>query len=558
MISSQVNPGGLKEYWMAEVFVTGHLNPDTDSICSALAFASYQQAIGQPAIAVRAGSISPETQWILDRFKVTAPPLIRDLRTQIQDLKLDTPRPLTPHVPLRKAWEAMRQTKVKSIPVVDHDDKLVGIVSLGDLAEFDLAAETVHDIQMPAENLVDMLNAKVSGTLPKHFLASYFWFNERDKIPAKSNVFVDKLSADLIGQAVASRASCVVLCAGNGADISKLPPPDLAEMAEKVGMPILVTAMRPYYAIRYAQQAVPIKVFMKSDKLMVFKAEDFVDDVRESMLSTRFRSYPVVDSDDRVIGTISRYHLLQPGRKQVMLVDHNERSQAVRGIEQAEILAIIDHHRLGDVQTYAQVYFRCEPVGCTSTIIASMFFERNLVPAAPIAGLMLSAILSDTQLFKSPTCTSKDVQIAEKLAVLADVNLQSHGRELFRASSNLYDKTPKEMLFLDFKEFFLGDYKIGVSQINCLDGAELADKTAEIPKLMDELVEAQRFDLLLFMETDILKEGTQLYFSGRLRRELAQAFNLDPEDLAGTNNFFLPGVMSRKKQVIPALGTQLR
>lgn len=543
---------------MAEVFVTGHLNPDTDSICSALAFASYQKAIGQPAQAVRAGSISPETQWILDRFKVAAPPLIRDLRIQVQDLKLDTPKPLFAHMPLRKAWEAMRQTKVKSIPVVDHSKKLIGIVSLGDLAEFDIAAETVHTIQMPAENLVEMLNAKVSGTLPKTFQANYFWYNDRDVIPAKSNVFVEKLSADLVGQAVASRASCLVLCAGEEADVTKLPATEIAEMAEKVGMPILVTAMRPYYAIRYAQQAVPIKVFMKSEKLMVFKGEDFIDDVRESMLSTRFRSYPVVDNENHVLGTISRFHLLQPNRKKVMLVDHNERSQAVRGIEQAEILAIIDHHRLGDVQTYAQVYFRCEPVGCTSTIISSMFFERNLVPEAPIAGLMLSAILSDTQLFKSPTCTSKDVQMAEKLAVLADVNLKEHGYELFRASSNLYDKTPKEMLFLDFKEFFLGDYKIGVSQINCLDGAELADKTVEIPRLMDDLVEAQRFDLLLFMETDILKEGTQLYFSGRLRRELAQAFNLDPEDLAGTNSFFLPGVMSRKKQVIPALGTQLR
>jgi len=543
---------------MPETFVTGHLNPDTDSICSAIAFAAYQQAIGQPAIAMRAGSISPETQWILDRFKIATPPLIRDLRTQIQDLKLDTPQPLTPCMPLRKAWEAMRQTKVKSIPVVDHEDKLTGIVSLGDLAQFDLAGETLHTIEIPSENLVEMLNAKVSGTLPEYFQASYFWYTDREAIPAKSNVFVEKLSTELVGQAVASRASCLVLCAGKNSDLSKLPPPDIAKMADKVGMPILVTAMRPYYAIRYAQQAVPIKVFMKSEKLLVFKGEDFVDDVRESMLSTRFRSYPVVDSDNHVLGTISRYHLLQPSRKKVMLVDHNERSQAVRGIEQAEILAIIDHHRLGDVQTYAQVYFRCEPVGCTATIIASMFFERNLVPEAPIAGLMLSAILSDTQLFKSPTCTSKDVQMAEKLAVLADVNLLAHGRELFRASSNLYDKTPKEMLFLDFKEFFLGDYKIGVSQINCLDGSELADKTTEIPKLMDELVEAQRFDLLLFMETDILKEGTQLYFSGRLRRELAQAFNLDPEDLKDTNSFFLPGVMSRKKQVIPALGTQLR
>ncbi|MDD2533129.1 MAG: putative manganese-dependent inorganic diphosphatase [Eubacteriales bacterium] len=542
----------------AEVFVTGHLNPDTDSICSALAFAAYQQAIGQPAKAVRAGSISPETQWILDRFKVEAPPLIRDLRTQIQDLKLDTPRPLTPYMPLRKAWEAMRQTKVKSIPVVDQHQKLIGIVSLGDLAEFDIAAETVHTIQMPAENLVEMLYAKVSGTLPKTFQANYFWYNEQDIIPAKSNVFVDKITQELVGQAVASRAACIVLCAGNDADLTNLPPKEIADMADKVGMPILVTAMRPYYAIRYAQQAVPIKVFMKSEKLMVFSATDFVDDVRESMLSTRFRSYPVVDSDNRVLGTISRFHLLQSGRKKVMLVDHNERSQAVRGIEQAEILAIIDHHRLGDVQTYAQVYFRCEPVGCTSTIIAGMFFERNLVPDPPIAGLMLSAILSDTQLFKSPTCTSKDVQMAEKLAVLADVNLKSHGHELFRASSNLYDKTPKEMFFLDFKEFFLGDYKIGVSQINCLDGAELADKTAAIPKLMDDLVEAQRFDLLLFMETDILKEGTQLYYSGRLRRELAQAFNLDPEDIKAVKSFFLPGVMSRKKQVIPALGNHLR
>ena len=539
---------------MAEIYVTGHLNPDTDSICSALAYAAFQQAIGQPARAMRAGEISPETQWILDRFKVDAPPLIRDLRTQISDLKLDTPKPISPQMPLRKAWEQMRQSKVKSMPVVDEDQHLIGVVSLGDLAEFDLAADTSHAISMPAENLVEMLQAKVSGILPETVQASFLWFNDGDKIPPKSVVFTEKLTPDMIGTAVAAKATILVLCAGTEADLSALPEPSLARMASKVGLPLLVAPLRPYYAVRYAQQAVPIQVSMKSDKIMVFTADAFIDDVREDMLSTRFRSYPVVDSENRVLGTISRYHLLQTNRKKVMLVDHNERAQAVRGIEQAEILAIIDHHRLGDVQTIGQVYFRCEPVGCTSTIIASMFFERNLIPDQPIAGLMLSAILSDTQLFKSPTCTSKDVQVAEKLAVLADVNLKEHGRDLFQASSNLDNKTPSELLFLDFKEFFLGDYKIGVGQINCLDGAALAEKTREIPQLMQEVVVNQRFDLLLFMETDILKEGTELYYAGHLRKELAQAFNVE---LKGPS-FFLPGVMSRKKQVIPALGATLR
>jgi manganese-dependent inorganic pyrophosphatase len=539
---------------MPDIFVTGHLNPDTDSICSAIAFAAYQNAAGQPAKAVRAGVISPETQWILDRFKVPAPPMIRDLRTQIADLKLDTPTPITAQMPLRLAWARMRQSKVKSMPVVDDDKRLIGIISLGDLAEFDLASDTSLPIEMPAENLVEMLRAKVVTDMPQALQASFFWFNDGDKIPAKSVVFSDRISADLIGTAVASKASCLVLCAGKEADLAGLPAPSLAAMASKVGLPLLVSPMRPFNAIRYAQQAVPIEIFMKSDKLMAFTADAYIDDVRESMLSTRYRSYPVVDSDNRVLGTISRYHLLQQNRKRVMLVDHNERAQAVRGIEQAEILAIIDHHRLGDVQTIGQVYFRCEPVGCTSTIIASMFFERSLIPDPPIAGLMLSAILSDTQLFKSPTCTSKDVQMAEKLAVLADVNLMDHGRELFKASSNFEHKTPQELLFLDFKEFFLGDNKIGIGQINTLDASELTDKIQEIPRLMEELVSQQRFDLMLFMVTDILKEGTELYYAGRLRRELAQAFNID---LDGPS-FFLPGVMSRKKQVIPALGTTLR
>ncbi len=539
---------------MAEILICGHLHPDTDSVCSAIALAAYQQELGESALAVRAGELNPETCWALERFAVDAPPEIRDLRTQVQDLELDSPAPIPPQMPLRKAWEQMRLSKVKSLPIVDDERRLIGVVTLGDLAEFDLETDADRGLSLPAPNLVLTLQAEIHGELPSFFPLSFFWYRSQVSIRPASIVFTEMISIELIREAAQAGSPCLVYCLGDLADSDRTLDSEVIRMAALSSLVILITPLDPFTAIRYAQQAVPVQLAMQQENLIAFQIDTYLDEVREHMRTSRFRSYPVVDHENRVLGSISRYHLLQPGRKKVILVDHNERSQSVRGLEQAEILSIIDHHRLGDIQTFGPVYFRNEPVGCTATIIAGMFFEQDLWPSPSIAGLMLCAILSDTVMFKSPTCTLRDIKIAGKLAKLAAVDVNDLGREMFRVGSNLLDKTPLEILFLDFKEFFLGDNKIGVSQISCLESGQLDPLAHKLPQLMEEICIEQRFDLLLFMETDIMQEGSKMYYAGHLRKELAQAFNVDLDH----SSFFLPGIMSRKKQVIPALSAVLR
>ena len=286
--------------------------------------------------------------------------------------------------------------------------------------------------------------------------------------------------------------------------------------------------------------------------MISFHENDALDDVKQDMLSSRYRSYPVLDNHGNVLGMVARYHLLQPQRKKVILVDHNERSQAVRGLDQAEVKGIIDHHRLGDIQTTGPILFRNETVGCTSTIIAKMFRESGLEPTPRTAGMMCCAILSDTVQFKSPTCTRQDIDIAQWLAELAGEDANALGAEMFSLSHQLKSDNPEELLFADFKEFYFGEVKVGVSQVSVMNFSELEPILARMSETMLDIIPKQRFDLLLFMATDIKNEGTWLYYAGSHLKELGEAFNVELSDESG--HFFLPNVMSRKKQLIPALG----
>lgn len=538
---------------MTVTYICGHLHPDTDSICSAIAYESLKNAIGMKAMAVRAGEINPETRWALERFQMNVPPEIRDLRPQVHDLQLDNPSLIRLHTPLRKAWEQMRLSKMKALPVVDDDMKLIGIVTLGDLAEFDLNADLEKAISIPSQNLLDTLNPRVFGSLPESFSARLHLLEEDRELPSGSIVFCEKITADLVERAFGAGVPCLVQCNT---------PPEFAFSAYKreiqaaldKNMVLLFSAENCFTSMRYTQQSVAVSAAMHSNKLISVPFDAYIDDVRELMLSSRFRCYPVVGENNQVLGTISRYHLLKPNQKKVILIDHNEMAQSVRGLIQADVLEIIDHHRLGDVQTNGPLYFRDEPVGCTATIIAGMFAEMGIRPSPQVAGLMLCAILSDTVLFKSPTCTKRDIEIAGDLAKTANVDVMDLGREMFKAGDSLRNMTPHEVLFLDFKEFFLGDYKIGIGQVSCIDINHLSRLSDSLLSLMNEICSEQRFDLLLFMETDIDKEGTRIYYAGHLLKELARAFSVE----LANGSFFLPGVMSRKKQVIPALSAVLR
>jgi manganese-dependent inorganic pyrophosphatase len=538
---------------MAATFICGHLHPDTDSICSALAYESLKQALGEDAKAVRAGPLNPETSWVLDRFKSHIPPEIRDLRVQVQDVDLDKPDQVLPKTSLKQSWEQMNACQVKTLPIVDEEHKLIGVVTLGDIATCDLNSDTSRVFTLPSANLIENLHATVVGPLPESITATLH-LHQHGKVPvSKSIVFCEDITLDLILQAARADVPCLVQC-NTAPEIAAIQTEMFGNIMSSLKMTLLFTALNTFTAIRYAQQSLPISTAMSRVKPVYFPINAYLDEIKERMLTSRFRSYPIVDADNRVQGSISRYHLLQPRKKKVILVDHNEMSQCVRGIDQADVLEIIDHHRLGDIQTHNPVYFRNEPVGCTSTIIASLFFEREMTPPPMIAGLMLCAILSDTVMFKSPTCTSRDIRTAERLATIAGEDVQKLGSEMFKVGDTLLEKTPEELLFLDFKEFFLGDNKVGIGQVSCLEISMLAPFSKTLPPLMAEVCHQQRFDLLLFMETDIKNEGTRLYYAGHLRKELADAFDVELDG----DSFFLPGVMSRKKQVIPAISAVLR
>ena len=342
----------------------------------------------------------------------------------------------------------------------------------------------------------------------------------------------------MIRRALEKKVSCVIVCQ---AEVS---PELVATDGETC---IISTPFDAYRAVRLICHALPISSICKSKDLVCFHLDDYIDDVKDAVLESRFRAYPILDEEERVVGTLSRFHLLRPRRKRVVLMDHNERAQSVHGLEQAEILEIVDHHRLADIETSNPIYVRNEPVGSTTTIVAGMYQEKGLMPTAKMAGLMAAAIVSDTVMFKSPTCTRRDIDVATRMAKIANVSLEDLGKAIFSATSG-DDKSVEAMLGTDYKEFHIAGHTLAVSQITCMDSDRLLKRKEEFLAAMEKNRKARGLEMVVLMITDVLLEGTQLIFTGN-EEPIRQAFNLKNAE----NSAFLPKVMSRKKQVIPTL-----
>lgn len=533
---------------MDTVYVTGHRNPDTDSIVSAMAYAALRNALGDREYqAGRLGHVSDETQLVLDRFGFSAPPWIKTMRTQVRDLDYDTPPALSRAVTISRAWSILTQDRtVTAIPVTNEDGTLFGMLSAGDIASSDmLSIERPRVDRIPvfnvlsvlegrilndAGNLVDSISGEVSIALPqsqKNLLFS-----------GKDSIVICGDQPDMVRRALELGVQCVII---SQAELSE----ELRNM--QTDTCIISTPFDAYRAARLLYQAMPIERICRTEELECFHLDDFVDDVREGMLKSRYRCYPILDENEKVIGTLSRYHLIRPRRKRVALVDHNEVSQSVPGLEQADIVEIIDHHRLADIQTGYPIYFRNEPVGSTTTIIAGMYQEKGLMPSEKLAGLMAAAIVSDTVMFKSPTCTQRDRNMAERLARIGNVSLEELGQQIFSASWS-DDKTAHELLFADFKDFHIAGHNLGVGQITCVNSEHILERKEEFLSDMRRTMRERKYSLMLLMLTDVLREGTQLIYLGD-EEAIQQAFSPD----AKNNVVFLPHVMSRKKQIIPAL-----
>lgn len=533
---------------MGDIYVTGHRNPDTDSIVASIAYANLQNATmgGREYKAVRIGSINDETARLLARFGVEAPPFVKNLRTQVCDLDYDRTPSLHRSVPLDLAWRTMRDGEVSVVPIVQDDGTLFGMLSAGDIASHDMqtmAQNRVDNIPLfnllsvLEGNLVNELNTTVSDVSGELYIALPQNY-EDSALTNPDTVLICGEQPDIIDRAIASGVRCLIICRATLR-------PEWAQAGSDTC--VISTPLSARRVSRIIYQALPVERIIEPKDIVAFHLGDYLDDVREIMLKSRFRSYPVLDENDQVMGTISRFHLLRPRRKQVVLVDHNEAAQSVPGLDQVEILEIIDHHRLADIQTTQPIRVRNEPVGSTNTILTGMYQERGVVPSPKIAGLMAGAILSDTVMFKSPTCTKRDITMAERLARIAGVSLEEIGKELYAAGST-DGKSAEELFNADYKQFHIAEQNIGVSQITCIDADHLLSRKEEFLDLMTRLKEKQDFDMVILMITDVLQEGSHLFYVGN-DETIRQAFGKEPRD----HYLFLKGVMSRKKQIIPML-----
>ena len=532
---------------MNDIYVCGHRNPDTDSIVASMAYANLRNALGDREYkAVRIGSINDETQRMLDRFGFEPPMYIKNMRAQVSDLDFDHPTELNKSVPLDLAWRSMRDGSISALPILNDDGTLYGMLSAGDVATHDL--RTVYESHVegiPIFNLISVLEGRlvnefsniadaVSGNvvvaLPKAFDDACF--------QDPDSIIICGEQPDVIEKALSSGVNCLILCQTEV-------PQELQESSSPTV--ILSTPLDARQAARLIFQAIPVFRLCATENIVSFHLADYLDDVRETLLSSRFRCYPVLDENEHVVGTLSRYHLLRPRSKRVVLVDHNEASQSVPGLDQVEILEIIDHHRLADIQTKMPIAVRNEPVGSTNTILTAMYQEHGVMPSPAMAGLMAAAILSDTVMFKSPTCTKRDVAMAERLARIAHVSLDELGKELFTAAGT-EGKSAEELFKTDYKQFHIAEKDLGVSQITCVGSDAYLSRKDEFLAVMEKIRKDRDFDIVILMLTDVLSEGSHLLYVGS-DEIIRQAFNAEPKD----HDLFIPGMMSRKKQLIPTL-----
>lgn len=544
-----------------KVWVVGHKHPDTDSICAAISYANLKNEIekknpktatGMTYIAKRAGSVNAETAYVLERFHAEAPAMISDVGTQIKDIQIRRTEGVNSHISMKKAWEMMKILGVVTLPVV-RENKLEGLIVTGDIAKsyMDVYDNTIlSTARTQYKNIVETLDGQLlTGNEHAYFVHGKVVIGIGT--PEGVTSAIDKDDLVMIGDgeesqmlSIASNCSCMIVT--NGYEISQ----EVIEAAKEREVVLISTPYDTFTAARLINQSMPIKHFMTKKGIIHFDLDDYVDEVRETVANIRHRDFPVLDENQNYVGMFSRRNLMKAEKKKLILVDHNEKSQAVSNIDEAEILEIIDHHRLGSLETMSPVYFRNQPLGCTSTIIYQMYLEKGITITSQIAGLMCAAILSDTLMFRSPTCTQIDREAALRLAEIAEVKVEELASAMFQAGSNFDNKTEEEILNQDFKIFHAGDVSFGVAQISAMGRTELDKVQERIEPKLEQMMGEKQIQMIFVMLTDILNESTYLIYRGADASQLvAAAYNCEPSD----QGIMLENVVSRKKQLIPAL-----
>jgi len=549
-----------------EVYIIGHKNPDTDSICASIAYAYLKNKMSQDQEESvvysprRAGQLNPETEYILKHFNWKAPTYMNDARPQVKDIDVRKIDGVDSSISLKQAWSIMRTVNIATLPVLDAGGKLIGLITIGDIARAYMAVfdnTILSDAKTPYANIIDALDASLlvgdadGAVISGKVLigAANLDLLEEHILAGDVVILGNRYEAQLC--AIENKASCIVIC--EGALVSRT----IKKLARDNGCAVISTPHDTYTVARIINQSVPIGYFMRKEGLIIFKNDDYISDIKGTMVNKRHRDFPVLSSKDEFVGMISRRLLINMPLKKVILVDHNEVSQAIDGIKDCEILEIVDHHKLGTVETMKPIIVRNQPVGCTSTIVYQMFIENNIEIPKEIAGLLCAAIISDTLIYRSPTCTLVDRLSAEELAKIAGIKTQELAKEMFKAGSNLKDRSDEEIFYQDFKRFTATDTSFGVGQIMSMAQEELNEIKTRMKSYMERAKENHDVDMVFFMLTDIIEKSTLLLYAGKNAGEIvSESFGQNAEQ--EQNEVYLKGIVSRKKQLIPPLMATLQ
>ena len=541
-----------------KIYIIGHKNPDTDSICSAIAYADIKNRMsnGNRYAAKRAGQINEETEYVLKRFGVEAPGYLSDVGTQVKDMDIRETPGVPNSISIKDAWAIMKESSAVTLPITKEDGQLEGLITTGDIAKSYMDAHNNYFLSNARTQYRSIANTVegvvVTGNSHGYFVKGKVVIGAAN--PDKLGDFLEEDDLVILGDrhedhlcAIEQNVSCIIVC--NHAEVAE----DIKMAAEKNQCVVIQSALDTFTVARLINQSIPVKHIMKKENLITFQTDDFTDHIRDIMVKNRHRAFPVVNKHGKYIGTVSRRNLLGMKKKQLILVDHNEKTQAVDNIDAAEVLEIIDHHRLGSLETLQPIMFRNQPVGCTATIMYQMYTEKALEISPAIAGLLCSAIISDTLMFRSPTCTSSDKMAAGALALIAGINIEEHAKEMFTAGSNLKGKTTEVIFYQDFKRFTSDKVNFGVGQISSMNAEELEDLKQRLIPFMQHECGKNGISMVFFMLTNILEESSEVICYGEGSCRLVEESFGVKEAQGG---YVLQGVVSRKKQLIPAfIGT---
>ena len=537
-----------------KTYIIGHKNPDTDSICSAIAYADIKSRTCKGKyIPKRAGAINEETAFVLDYFQVEAPGYLPDVRTQVKEMEFRETPGAQKNMSIKNAWKLMQEYNSGTLPILTKDGHLEGLITHGDIAKsyMDAYDNTILAQAKPsyfsiAETLEGII---LVGDGNNHFEKGKVWSGASqpdimENLICEGDLVILGNRSDAQLCAIDKNVACIIVCMN--AKVSS----SLQRLAMEKEVVIISTPYDAFTVARLIHQSIPIQYFMKNENLITFKKDDYLESAKEIMAQTRFREFPVINSKGKYLGTVSRASLLNTRKKHVILVDHNEKSQAIDNIDEAEIMEIIDHHRIGSLETFQPVLFRNQPVGCTATIIHQIYQETGLEIPQNIAGCLCAAIISDTLLFRSPTCTKKDIAAANALAQIAQIHIETFAEQMFLAGNNFSNKSTEEIFYQDYKKYVTDHAVFGIGQISFMSRENLNKVKERLIPYLENEYRNNNDQMLFFMLTNILDNSTELLCYGKGTEQLIlAAYGIEVKN----HICYLDDIVSRKKQFLPKL-----